>query len=95
MPGGFAAKAIPPIPPPADTGAVLGMAPLDGASIAIESDTVQRKVSTDGGGFFGALKLPPGDYHATLRENACAFHVSAGVVVRVDIPCRVTADVSQ
>ena len=93
--GPFAAKASPPTPPPADTGAVLGIAPLDGASIAIESNTVQRKVSTDGGGFFGALKLPPGDYRATLRENACAFHISAGVVVRVDIPCRVTAEVSQ
>jgi len=82
--GPFAAKATPPSPPPVDTGAVLGIAPLDGASIAIESDTVQRKVSTDGGGFFGALKLPPGDY----RANECAFHVAAGEVARVTIPCR-------
>src|SRR5262249_25026233 len=89
--GPFATKAIPPAPPPADTGAVLGTAPLDGASIAIESENVHRRVSTDGGGFFGALKLPPGDYHA----NDCAFHVDAGEVARVALPCRVTAEASQ
>ena len=68
------------------------MAPLDGASVAIESDAVHRKVNTDGGGFFGALKLPPGEYRATLRDNACVFRVSAGTVVRVDLPCRLTVE---
>ena len=89
--GPFAAKASPPSPPPADTGAVLGVAPLDGATIAIESDSVHRRVSTDGGGYFGALKLPPGEY----RANDCAFHIDAGTVTRVAIPCSVAAEVGQ
>lgn len=92
--GPFARKAMPPATPADDTGAVLGLAQFgaqdDGASIAIESDAVRRHVSTDGGGFFGALKLPPGDYRAVLRESACPFRVSAGSVARVELPCPAT-----
>jgi uncharacterized lipoprotein YddW (UPF0748 family) len=93
--GPFAAKAAPPAAPSESTGSVFGLAPLDGASVAIESDAVHRKVNTDGGGFFGALKLPPGEYRAMLRDNACAFRISAGLVARIDIPCHLTVEAPQ
>ena len=93
--GPFSAKAAPP-PGRADgTGAVIGYAPLDGASIVIESDSLRRTVSTDGGGIFGATDLPPGDYRAKLGGEACAFHVGAGAVARIDLPCRTAAEVAQ
>ena len=93
--GPFAGKATPPPKPLDGTGAVIGYAPLDGASIAIESETIHRTVTTDGGGFFGALKLPPGDYRATLRGDGCAFRVGAGAVARIDLPCHLTAEAAQ
>jgi uncharacterized lipoprotein YddW (UPF0748 family) len=98
----FAALAAGPFAKPAEPprraeagGAVMGFAPFDGATITIESNDVKRTAVTDGGGFFGAVKLPPGDYRATLRDNACSVHVNAGTVARIDIPCRVAAEVSQ
>jgi uncharacterized lipoprotein YddW (UPF0748 family) len=94
--GPFARKATPPAQPADDTGAVLGTARFDGANITIESGAVRRHVSTDGGGFFGALKLPPGDYRAVLRESSCPFRVSAGSVTRVELPCpTATAEAGQ
>ncbi len=93
--GPFAAKASPP-PKAAETmGAVMGFAPLDGATVVIESAAEKRTAKTDGGGFFGALKLPPGDYRATLRADTCAVHVAAGSVTRVNIPCHITAEAAQ
>ena len=93
--GPFAAKASPPPKPSELTGAVIGFVPLDGASVVIESAGVRRTVTTDGGGFFGALKLPPGEYRATLRGDSCAVHVSAGAVARVNVPCHMTAEAAQ
>jgi len=93
--GPFAAKATPP-PKPFDAGgAVMGFAPLDGATVLIESASLKRTATTDGGGFFGALKLPPGDYRATVRDNSCAFRVTAGSVARIDVPCQVTVEAAQ
>ena len=48
---------------------------------------VHRMVSADGGGIFGAVRLPPGDY----RANDCPFHVTAGEVARVTLPCHAAA----
>ena len=91
----FAQKTVPPPMPwktsPA-TGSVMGFARdangalLDGAPVTIEPGA--RILTTDGGGFFGALGLAPGDYHA----NGCAFAVAAGRVTRIDLPCRAAAN---
>lgn len=93
--GPFAAKATPPAGRAESGGAVMGFAPLDGATVIIESDSVRRLATTDGGGFFGALNLPPGDYRATIRESSCMFRISAGSVVRVDLPCQTAAEATQ
>jgi hypothetical protein len=63
--------------------------------VVIESADLKRTATTDGGGFFGALKLPPGEYRATVRDNSCAFRVSAGSVARIDIPCQMTVEAAQ
>jgi uncharacterized lipoprotein YddW (UPF0748 family) len=94
----FAQRTVPPPMPwktsPA-TGHVMGFerdangALLDGAAVKIEPGA--RVLTTDGGGFFGALGLAPGDYHA----NGCTFQVIAGRVTRIDLPCAVAAGTAQ
>ena len=78
-------------------GALMGFARnssgnvLDGAEVRIETldGSLVRTVKTDGGGFFGALKLAPGSYRAiaTLGSStvfACPSTVSAGLVTSSD-----------
>lgn len=75
------------------TGAVMGFARdqngsvLDGAEVRVErlDGTLVRTVKTDGGGFFGALKLGPGTYRgiASLGGKtvyACPSSIHAGLV---------------
>lgn len=58
---------------------------VDGGHVTIESLATreQRIVATDGGGFFGALSLAPGDY----RIDGCTFRIIAGNVTQIDVPC--------
>jgi len=78
-------------------GSVMGFAkrgngtPLDGAEVRIETldGSFVRSVKTDGGGFFGALKLAPGAYRAVATLGAetlyaCPWTVSPGVVSTSD-----------
>jgi uncharacterized lipoprotein YddW (UPF0748 family) len=68
-------------------------APLDTAAVAIRSlaspDT--RTVSTDGGGFYGGVDLPPGPYRTETttttgaRLFSCITHVIPGVVTTADV----------
>jgi len=83
-------------------GAVMGFVkrgdgtPLDGANVRIETldGFLVRNVTTDGGGFFGALKLAPGAYRAVATLGAetvfvAPWVVSAGLVATPDsIPAR-------
>jgi uncharacterized lipoprotein YddW (UPF0748 family) len=65
----------------------------DGASILIESleGGMKRMVTTDGGGFFGAVGLPPGNY----RIDGCTFRILAGSVARIDVPCPGAAETAE
>lgn len=58
----------------------------DGGQVVLESATTgeKRTLTTDGGGFFGALNLAPGEY----RIDDCAFSVLAGKVTPIDVPCQ-------
>ena len=91
----FAQMTVPPSMPwkkAATTGYVMGFdrdahgALLDGATVTIEPGA--RALTTDGGGFFGALGLAPGEY----RANGCAFTIAAGRVTRIDLPCPVATE---
>lgn len=88
-------------------GSVMGFAkrgngtPLDGAEVRIETldGTFVRSVKTDGGGFFGALKLAPGAYRAVVTMGAdtlyaCPWTVSPGVVSTSDAAPDTTAPMS-
>jgi uncharacterized lipoprotein YddW (UPF0748 family) len=79
-------------------GHVMGFArvgpstPLDTASVFIENASTGaiRATRTDGGGFFGAVDLAPGQYRAYVefeegRLFSPVFTVSPGAVTRVDI----------
>jgi hypothetical protein len=90
----FAAPAsIPPMPWKKSLGHLMGFAlradgtPLDSAAVVIENAATgeRRKSITDGGGFFGAAGLVPGQYsvRVTLGGETTAFDrvtVSAGSV---------------
>jgi uncharacterized lipoprotein YddW (UPF0748 family) len=68
----------------AATGSVMGYAQYDGETITIESATRELwSTTTDGSGFFGFVKLPPGDY----KVRDCPVRVTAGHVSRIDLPC--------
>ncbi len=70
-------------PPPKDrtTGSVMGYRQLDGATVTIESLDSHQRISTitDGSGFFGFVKLAPGEY----RLDDYPVHVDAGRVTWV------------
>ena len=54
------------------------------------STSKSRTTVTDGSGFYGVLKLAPGDYRVTVdgRRDAREFRVQAGAVSRVDLDGR-------
>ena len=70
---------------PAATGSVMGYTHFDGATVTIESTEShdQHGIITDGSGFYGFAKLPPGEY----RIEDCVVHVTASRVSRLDLPC--------
>jgi uncharacterized lipoprotein YddW (UPF0748 family) len=82
----FALSSAPPVKPPATTGSVMGYTTHDGLTVSIESlHTHERRMTTtDGSGFFGFLRLTPGDY----RIDGCSVHITAGRVSRIDLPCQ-------
>jgi uncharacterized lipoprotein YddW (UPF0748 family) len=72
------------------TGHLMGFArdghgaALDGATLTLESESgARRTLTTDGGGFFGAVALAPGNW----RLEGCAVRILAGSVTRIDLPC--------
>lgn len=99
LPPLFGASALPPAKPLESTGAVMGLAtgtagePLDGVSVELSDESSTRALLTDGGGFFGALRLPSGQYRASVRTSsgtfqACPFSIRPGAVTRIEIPLR-------
>jgi hypothetical protein len=64
----------------------MGYTSFDGATVRIESaeSNEHRRTTTDGSGFYGFVKLAPGDY----RIEECVVHVTAGRVSRADLPCK-------
>ncbi|MEO6260125.1 MAG: family 10 glycosylhydrolase [Thermoanaerobaculia bacterium] len=92
----FGSSALTPIRPPETTGAVMGTAigssgeQLDGYPIEINGAGSTRTILTDGSGFFGALRLPPGHYRALVHTasgtfSSCPFMIEAGAVTRTSI----------
>jgi hypothetical protein len=84
-------------PPPRDSGcgSMMGIAldpsgtPLDGAMVTVENLTTHqlRRARTDGNGFYGLLGLVPGHYRVlVLGRESCLVEVTAGRVVRADVP---------
>ncbi|HEY6843456.1 MAG TPA: family 10 glycosylhydrolase [Thermoanaerobaculia bacterium] len=70
--------------PQRDTGSIMGYTHNDGETVTIEAASGQRwSTTTDGSGFFGFAKLPPGEYHI----GDCAVSVTASRVNRIDLPC--------
>ena len=92
----FGGSTLPPAKPVERTGAVMGVAHeapgdlLDGSSVELSEGSRSRIVRTDGTGFFGALRLPPGQYHASVHTSqgvlqSCPFAIGPGSVTRIDI----------
>jgi len=91
----FESPAAPPKKAIATTGAVMGYAigrdgaRLDGSRVTIESlgSQAMRSTLSDGSGFYGMLKLEPGDYRIRVdgRRDAQVVRVQAGSVSRVDL----------
>ncbi|MEO5895404.1 MAG: family 10 glycosylhydrolase, partial [Vicinamibacterales bacterium] len=72
--------------------------PLDGGTVTITalSSGATRTVKTDGGGFYGAVGLEPGDYHGrvahgSVQLDVCSFSVVAGQVTSADARRETTA----
>lgn len=67
--------------------------PLDTATVTITNlatQTVTRTTATDGGGFYGAVDLEPGNYQVKAELGpttlyACSASVAAGVVTTADV----------
>ena len=80
------------------TGSLMGMASpagehLDGSAVEIVERSSSRTVTTDGSGFFGALRLAPGEYRASVHTAAgtfqsCPFAIRPGAVTRIEISSR-------
>jgi hypothetical protein len=89
----FAAPAsIPPMPWKKSLGHLMGVAkredgtPIDSADVMIENTVTgkKRKTMTDGGGFFGAVALPPGEYRVQIEGlRFDPVNVHAGLVAQV------------
>ncbi|PYS98317.1 MAG: hypothetical protein DMF63_16825 [Acidobacteria bacterium] len=72
---------------------------LDTANVTIQNTATGdvRTGATDGGGFYGAVDLAPGNYRVTAelgttRLYACSAVVSAGVVTTADVNSETTGD---
>jgi uncharacterized lipoprotein YddW (UPF0748 family) len=68
---------------------------LDSGLVTITSldGSTKRTTSTDGGGFYGTVDLPPGAYMVTAelgsdRVSVPRFEVVPGLVTRVDLPAQ-------
>ncbi|MBI4877271.1 MAG: family 10 glycosylhydrolase [Acidobacteria bacterium] len=104
----FGAPAAPPAMPwksAPSTGHVYGWLHLgsgpgwlaDGATVVVESDTgaaVSRRVTTDGGGFFGAADLPPDRYRVRVERaglevfRTIAQDIAAGRAIAFEMNLR-------
>lgn len=83
----FASPIAPPHKSAPASGALMGYAAAgDGAPVTVESVATHQRwtTSTDGSGFFGLLKLEPGEYRVTVGGiTSPPFPVVAGSVSRV------------
>lgn len=92
----FGGQTATPSKPQDTTGALLGLASsagerLDGSVVELVEGSKARRVVTDGNGVFGALRLPAGQYRATLHTasgvlDSCPFAIRPGTVTRIEIP---------
>jgi uncharacterized lipoprotein YddW (UPF0748 family) len=81
----FGSAAAPPPKARARTGSVMGFA-RDGDWPTLESaNHLRLRAATDGNGFFGFVKLAPGEYRL---NGACIVQVDADRVSRIDLPCQ-------
>ncbi len=95
----FSLDASAPRKPQPATGSVMGYAQFDGETVTIESASHERwSTTTDGSGFFGFMKLPPGEYRVAVGPApspaaaggggaTCAIEITAARVRRIDLPC--------
>jgi len=97
----FSLDASAPRKPQPATGSVMGYAQFDGETVTIESASHERwSTTTDGSGFFGFMKLPPGEYRVAVGPapspaaaggggaTTCAIEITAARIRRVDLPCQ-------
>ena len=78
----FAATTPPPRRAESTTGALMGTANGDGTLVSIESLATHetRTTHTDGNGFFGMLRLAPGEYRVVAGGKSSTVTVNASRV---------------